>query len=569
MRTERKVVKLLPTQFAVMKSKKREVLYSGGYGCISGSTKLLTKEGEIAIKDLVRDNKAPTVLTWTGKDFEWIQAEIPYLKSYEDTLQIKTSDGKSVVVAKNHVFLTATGWKFASACVVGELLLGYSACPQCSGQDISDLSSYNSPYLSTSIIQEINQTRHNKIYDIGVPVYHNYVAHGLIHHNSGKSIVGSWFALRETSIPNNRVLVLRKTVASLKKSTLNTLLSILPDNSYQFNKTESVIKFYNGSEIYLMAGEDPERIKSTEFGGAFIDEASELTEEEYQVIKYRIRLKHGSRRILLTTNPSSQSHWLYKRFYEEQNKYREAFTASSSENRFLPKDYLQELNGLQGARFDRCVNGLWVNMDSMVFDTFDRKIHVKHIEDCGYEDYVIAIDYGYNHYTGILVVGLSGNRMFAIEEYYQNHKLVREIIEAVKELGKKYPNATYVYDPSAAGMGAELENLDLRVLKANNDVAQGIDRIRNRLKVTDYGCDLVISDKCVNLIREMENYQYVSGTEKPVKKNDDLVDPLRYATNYVDDMKNSYIFPKFMGIDKEEEEWVDLFDDAEAGRMWQ
>jgi PBSX family phage terminase large subunit len=387
-------------------------------------------------------------------------------------------------------------------------------------------------------------------------------------------------ALRDASFPNNRVLIVRKTLASLRKSTLNTLLSILPHRSYEFNKSEGIIKLHNGSEIYLMGCDMEERIKSTEFGCAFIDEGSELTEEEYSVVKFRVRLQAGSRRVYICTNPSSQDHFLYKRFYMDSeqkplpvnnriclNKNRMAITASSLENPYLPKDYIEELNTLEGARRERCVNGLWVNMDNMIFDAFDRNIHVKDIEITKeayeqYDEFVVSIDYGYSHFTGVSVIGLKSNKAYVIDEYYKNRVLLRDIVAQIKEFGKKYPDATYVYDPSAAGLGAELENLDLHVIPGNHDVKAGIDRIRNRLRVLEDGPDLIINSKCNNLIREMENYSYVSGTERPVKVGDDMVDSLRYAINYIDDTKASYIYPQFIEevADEEEEVFINTGD---------
>ena len=79
-----KRIELLPKQFQFITSKRKFVLYSGGRGCIVGSTKLLTLDGEVEIQELVRNNKAPIVLTYNGRGFEWIQAEIPYLKKIED-----------------------------------------------------------------------------------------------------------------------------------------------------------------------------------------------------------------------------------------------------------------------------------------------------------------------------------------------------------------------------------------------------------------------------------------------------------------------------------------------------
>lgn len=363
-------------------------------------------------------------------------------------------------------------------------------------------------------------------------------------YGSGKSQALAMAMLKQITIPNNVVLLIRKTLVSLKKSTMINLIGgvkpILPNGSYVYNKADGIIKVNDGATIYCCGMDDPQRIRSFNLGAAYVDEVTEFTEEEFKEIGWRLRLEFGSRQLLCCGNPAGKNHFLYKHFFLENNNNREVITSSSLENKYLTSDYIDELKTMEGGLYKRYVEGQWVELDNIIFDSFNRNIHVKsNVKTNDFEEYYIGIDYGYTHNTGIVVVGKRGDRLVVIDEFYKNKLLLRDIVEKMMEFKQAYNNPIVVYDPSAAGLGAELENIQMNVFKANNDVQAGIDRIRNKLNVRNDSPDLVISDKCVNMIKEMENYQYQQGTEKPLKIGDDLVDPLRYVCNYIDDTQKS------------------------------
>jgi len=379
---------------------------------------------------------------------------------------------------------------------------------------------------------------------------------------SGKSQALCMAMLKQITIPNNQILLIRKTLSSLKKSTMINLIGslrpVLPLGSYKFNKSEGIIKMNGGATIYCLGMDDGGmKIRSMNLGAIYIDEVTEFTQDEFNELSWRLRLDIGSRQIFCCGNPAGQNHFLYKHFFLEDNINREVVTASSIENSYLPKDYIDELKTMEGSQYKRFVEGLWITLDDVIFDTFDRNKHVKKISPkISFEEYFIGIDYGYSNPTGIIVVGKNGDRLSVIDEFYKKKCLMRDILEQSVRFSQEYPNAAIIYDPSAAGLGGELENAGLSPIKANNDVASGIDRIRNKLRIRNDSSDILISDRCTNLITEMENYQYIKGTEKPVKVNDHLIDPLRYVCSYVDDQKVEYTRPIIMTED-------DITDDSD------
>jgi PBSX family phage terminase large subunit len=413
--------------------------------------------------------------------------------------------------------------------------------------------------------QEINQSHLNKnIYDIGVPVYHNYVANGLIHHNSGKSRILCYAAFREATKKHNEVLLIRKTLVSLKKSTLISLIGgpdpVLPKGCYNFNKGENTIEVVGGGVIHLMGMDEPTRIRSMNLGCVCVDEAIEFNEEEYLEFTYRMRNQYGNRQIYLATNPGAPNadSWIYKRFFIDKNDKREVITATSFENYHLPQDYFDSFNDLDPQRKKRMLEGQWVAFDNLVFPNFNRSKQVQPLLKTGFESYYFAIDWGQTHPCAMMLAGVTDGHIAVISEFVERDMLIDKVRAIIKSIYTRYNNLCLLYDPSAKMLQNDLANIGIELKKANNDVAVGINRVRNRL---DNGSLLINSD-CTNFVRELENYQFKPGTEQVKKVGDDLCDCCRYIVNEIDDAQGGFIYPTMLDSAEEEpdaeEQWEEI-----------
>jgi PBSX family phage terminase large subunit len=364
---------------------------------------------------------------------------------------------------------------------------------------------------------------------------------------AGKSICLCIKAAMEASKKGNVVLLIRKTLVSLRKSTLRSLIEeddknppILPLGTYTFNKSAGEIKLNGGGTIIICGMDNPTRLRSINAGCVIIDEAIELNEDEYNTLFSRLRLNVGSRQIVMATNPGPQSHFLYKRFFLENSNNREVINAPTNENFLLPQDYLESLmDSYKGNEllYKKYVLGQWVTAENSVYPTFNRDIHVKNIN---YESdrYYLGLDFGFTNATAMSLVQVAGSKVVVLEEVHKSKLLQSEIMQHLHDFDDRYKGLTVIYDPSAASLGAQIQHEGINCVKANNDITLGISRINTKLAVReDTGePDLYINPNCVNLIREMENYQYdKSGSEKPIKVNDHQVDNLRYVINHLYD----------------------------------
>jgi hypothetical protein len=134
------------------------------------------------------------------------------------------------------------------------------------------------------------------------------------------------------------------------------------------NKTEGWYELANGSRFWFL-GLDPDpvtgipsKVGSLDLAFAFVDEAVEVTEADWMMLLGRLRFPNVPfHQIGAATNPADPSHWLKRRF-----------TASTTENRFLPQGYLDRMAGYSGIYRERYVKGEWISISGGLFDPADQ-----------------------------------------------------------------------------------------------------------------------------------------------------------------------------------------------------
>ena len=195
----------------------------------------------------------------------------------------------------------------------------------------------------------------------------------------GKSYLGCiWQLMIALEFPGTRHLMGRAVLKALKESTLLTFFEVCKTfglsagKHYKYNSMEGVIKFLNGSEFYLKDLEfrpsDPEfdRLGSTEYTTAFIDEASQISQKGYNIVKSRLRYRLDEYglipKILIATNPAKN--FTYYDFYKPYRagtlpNYRVFIPALVQDNPYISKHYIANLKKLDKISKERLLYGNW------------------------------------------------------------------------------------------------------------------------------------------------------------------------------------------------------------------
>jgi len=176
--------------------------------------------------------------------------------------------------------------------------------------------------------------------------------------------------------PGARFAVCRKTMTVIKRNTIPSYLKILRHNKNEIkvriNRTLWFAAYSNGSQIDFVdidLSKDPElnKVKGLEITGAVLEEANEIEEKGFSIIKTRIgRMRNKELGIkpfiLLTCNPDNN--WVKDVFFDpwDNGTLKEPYfylPALPKDNPFLDQDYLDTLEELPEAEHERYVKGNW------------------------------------------------------------------------------------------------------------------------------------------------------------------------------------------------------------------
>lgn len=200
---------------------------------------------------------------------------------------------------------------------------------------------------------------------------------------SGKSIfAGRKILERVTSERGHRILVVRKVSRTLRHSCFSQLLGQLSENypqlrageDYVVNKSDYSIRFASTESEILFSGiDDPEKLKSIyRITSIWIEEASELTEEDFDQLDIRLRdATEHYQQIILTFNPISVTHWLKRRFFDRHEPRARVSETTYRDNPYLSAEAVATLEAFRDTNpyyYTVYALGAWGVTGRCVFD---------------------------------------------------------------------------------------------------------------------------------------------------------------------------------------------------------
>ena len=184
-----------------------------------------------------------------------------------------------------------------------------------------------------------------------------------------------------------RAAIIRKLRTALTQAALVTFNDkVLPPqpNGVWFHHEDQEYRYPNGSRVIVAGLDDPRKILSTDFDLIYCQEATELEENDWQILLTRLRNNALSyQQILGDCNPSYPNHWLKLRCDAQQT------TMLDSKHEDNPQlfdhatglwtpfgtQYLETLDSLSGYLYQRLRLGQWVAAEGMFFPEFSPDEH--------------------------------------------------------------------------------------------------------------------------------------------------------------------------------------------------
>ena len=302
------------------------VLLFGGSRCIAGDTQILTDKGYVAVRDLHAMGQPFVTRAFDEKrkQFVWAEAEAPFVKGKAKLYRVTLANGTHFDATGGHRVLTASGYEsIASLYSSGNTHHFLIGC-----DDDAPMSFNANPTLV--VITDIKPLDGEHIfYDLTVPTLHNYVAEGIVHHNSGKTAILVYTVLvRALKAPGSRHLILRLRFNHAKQSLVyDTIPKIaklaFPGLEMKLSKVDWFYTLPNGSEIWIGGLDDGERVEKilgNEYATIYFNESSQLDWKAIGIVKTRLAMKCPGliNKLYFDCNPPNKRHWTYKLWIQKQ-----------------------------------------------------------------------------------------------------------------------------------------------------------------------------------------------------------------------------------------------------------
>ena len=367
-----------------------------------------------------------------------------------------------------------------------------------------------------------------------------------------------------------------KTIGSFRRNVLFWLKLMLKSRGYFVTdrRADNLIIIRKGDTenyFYIFGGKDErsqDLIQGITLAGVFFDEVALMPESFVNQATGRCSVE-GSK-FWFNCNPDGPYHWFKTNWIDKSTGYLgkeqvEQIRKKAAEEgkdpglkeifylHFTMDDNLSLSEEIKarycsmyiGVFFKRYILGLWAAAEGVIYDMFDPEKHVKNIKEF-FQILVngnryVSCDYGTQNATVFLLwnKGIDG-KWYCIREYYYSgrdkgkQKTDAEYADDLKKWLDGTRIKAMIVDPSAASFIAELRKRGYKVIKANNDVLDGIRLVGMLLNLEM----LIFSSSCTETIKEFASYIWDEkaaehGEDKPVKQHDHGCDAVRYFVSTV------------------------------------
>lgn len=391
------------------------------------------------------------------------------------------------------------------------------------------------------------------------------IADGAIRSGKTVSMSLSYVMWAMTTFSGQNFGMCGKTIGSFRRNVLFWLKLMLKSRGYgvvDHRSDNLIVVSKNGIEnyFYIFGGKDErsqDLIQGITLAGCFFDEVALMPESFVNQATGRCSVD-GSK-FWFNCNPDGPYHWfkvnwidksvdfLGKKKAEELKKKNIVLKNllyihfTMDDNLSLSEKVKERYRSMYtGVFYKRYIRGLWAVAEGIIYDMFSEEKHVQNIlqffRSLTNSGRYVSVDYGTQNATVFLLwnKGIDG-KWYCIREYYysgrekEEQKTDDQYIEDFKRFLDGTEIKAVIVDPSAASFIAALRKAGFSVIKAKNDVEDGIRVVGMLLNQGK----IVFSESCINTRKEFASYAWDKkaaerGEDKPIKTMDHAMDAVRY-----------------------------------------
>lgn len=343
--------------------------------------------------------------------------------------------------------------------------------------------------------------------------------------------------LKENHVKHN-FLVIRKVDRTIKRSVFTLIRNIISrwrlTSEFDVNLTDKTITYKpTGSQIMFSGLDDVEKLKSIEgVTSIWCEEATELTQEDFEQLDLRLRGDHGClKQIILTLNPISEQHWIKRIFFDDPIQGTFTLKTTYLDNSFIDDEYKMVMENKKKTNpryYNIYALGNWGTAEGLVFNRVtQRLIRPEEIEGliC-----VQGLDYGYTNDPTAFhqsYVDMEARKIYVYDGFYEKGLSNAQIASRIKDLlAHKHKTIADSSEPKSndyiRSKGVMIEG----AAKGKDSINAGIDFILE--------FEIIVNAHLVEFMTEFNNYAWATDkdgkvTNKPCDDFNHFIDALRYS----------------------------------------
>ncbi len=376
--------------------------------------------------------------------------------------------------------------------------------------------------------------------------YDGIIADGAVRSGKTLAMALGYVLWAMNSFDGENFAICGKTLGSVERNILVWLRQTLPGRGYVISEQRSghILTVSRGSRsnrFYCFGGKDEasqDLIQGMTLAGVLFDEAA-LMPESF-VSQATARCSVTGSKWWFNCNPAGPYHWFKRNWLDasaEKNLLHLHF--SMKDNLSLSDDIRRRYESMYtGVFYRRYILGEWCAAEGLVYPMFEPDCHTG-LPQSAAERWFLSCDYGtHNPFAlGLFSVHTADDGVhYCLEqEFYHDGRRSGQMTDSqyadcTEQLAKDIPVSHIIVDPSASSFIAELRQRGFRVIKAANDVLEGIRCVADTINKNR----LLVAPGCTGTLREFASYVWDDtaagrGEDRPVKQNDHAMDMLRYA----------------------------------------
>lgn len=312
-------------------------------------------------------------------------------------------------------------------------------------------------------------------------------------------------------------------------------------NEMNWNKSESIYRFKNGSEFAFVGVDEPQKLHGRKQDYAWFNEAMELEYQEFTQILIRTK-----KQVIIDYNPSQESHWIYDKVIPRDDC---TFIKSTyKDNPFLDQEIVREIERLEPTP-ENTKQGTADEVSWKIYGLGERAAHrglifskakvVKELPpQLEWKQHFYGMDFGFTNDPSVLAqVVVAHGELWLDEIFYRRgltnvHNKDNASQQSIEGLLGTYEikKSKIIWADSAEPKSiAEIRSAGYNIQSAQ----KGPDSVRAGIEMM-LRYNLNITERSLNAIKEKNNYKWKedrSGTvtNEPIDNFNHFWDAVRYG----------------------------------------